>query len=515
MADETRVVYDDFSGGEYGHVGGANAPDNSFTGRNVTVYRTGLIGPRAGIKELAFTPGAGEFSNMWRVIADGADTSVGLGSTPDAWYVKASGSVYKKSASGTFNIGTITAPTRAPQAVHLGLGKYVLTNFLDATYIVNLNDNTITPITGAPGCTTVAIYSDRIFLANNGTSGGYKRVFYTEVGAYTTLPGANYFDVGSRAGVAAMLAQRDHLAIATEDGSWWVFRGAGSSASVRKITAADWPHWSFNPHAVANLTDDIILEMTPLGDWPATFDGTRIDHYYPAGPVGDSTPYTGTTGIRIMAGRRPQEALIIRPDATNGALGYVQRDGIWTLHTFPTDISYVGSATGTGQFTICKLGEAGVEEGAFYEYDMNLDRPAFTNDTHARPGDLSDDPNDSYFYLPEWWSKPGTEVRVRQVIVDFIKYNTGSTSNNLLTVELTCFGMFENDGTEAPASQSWEEDGSVAAAAGTAGVRDRRTFNFGEQGYGAGFQVVMAEVAGIAIRCITVVLDTQPSTPRF
>jgi hypothetical protein len=297
-----------------------------------------------------------------------------------------------------------------------------------------------------------------------------------------------------------------------EDGSWWQFRGAGSSASVRKITAADWPSWTFNPHAVTNLADDIILEMTPLGDWPATFDGTQVDHFYHVGPVGDSSPYTGPTGIRIMPGRRPQEALIVRPDATNGALIYLNRDGTWTLHTFPTDISYMGSATGSGQFTLCKKGVTGVVAGAFYDYDINLDRPAFTSDTHARPGDLSDVPLSAHFMLPEWWSKPGTEVRVRQVIVDFVKYATGASSNNLLTVQLTCFGMFNNDGTEAPAAQTWTESGSAAT---TTGVRDRATFNFGEQGYGAGFQINMASIAGIAIRAITVVLDSQPSTPRY
>lgn len=513
---EVRVVYDDFSVGEYGHAGGANAPDGSFTGRNVFVYRSGMIGPRPGIKASTIGGTAGTLSNAWRGIQDGS------GADADVWTVTTAGTVrFKKRSPGgySFTAGALTGAVTAskpPQATHLGLGKYALTNILDRTYIVDLTAMSGSPppapqplveITDSPGCSTIATYNSRLFVANNGTSGGFRRVFYTEPAVYTTFPAANYFDVPSKSGVAALVGQKDHLAILMEDGSWWVFRGSGTSASLRKVTSAEWPYWTLNHNSVTNLTDDLIVQMTSLGDWPATFDGSVADHLYLHGPNGDGVPFADGSKIKVLRNLRPTEATIILPDTVNGARIYLSRNGSWTIHTLPTNISHVASSIGSGNLLLSN----NTTPYEFYEFDINLDRPGFVGDTFARPGDLSDAPINAHFTLPEWWSKPGTETRVRQVIVDFVKFNTGAAANNNLTLSVSCFGMFANDGTEAPAIQSWSESPTLGS---TTGVRDRAVFNVGEQGFGAGFQIGLTAIVGVAIRAITVVLDSQPSSPR-
>jgi hypothetical protein len=502
MAD-IRVVYDRFNVGEYGHQGGSHAPDGSFTGRNVMVWRNGLIGPRPGLKASATAPTGGvAISNVWRIPADGA------ANTADMMWVTTTGVVVKaveSTGAKTTLTGSITAPTRAPQIVHTGVGTYILTNFGDQSYAIDLVANTVTAIAGSVGGTTIGMYSDRVFIANGGTTGNFRRVFYSEPADYTNFPALNFFDITGNSGVAALVGQRDHLSIAAEDGSWWVFRGAGSTGSLRKVTAADWPTHGFNPHACTNLADDLIVMMTPLGDWPSTFDGTTLEHNYLPSPSGDVTLYGDTTGIRVLPGRRPGEACMIVPDGTNGALLWVNQGGTWTIHRYPTNISSVATASSTNQFLLCDK-----TTPTFYVAAFDLNRPAFIGDSRARPGDLSDTPLDAHFTMPEWWSPPGTEVRVKQVIVDFVKYTTGVTTNGF-SVALTAFGLFQNDGTESPAAQAWSEAG---ASASTSGVRDRFVANFGSQGYGAGFQVSINSMVGVGIRTITVVLDNQPSSPR-
>jgi len=42
--------FSDFSSGEYGVVDPGKAPDNTFTGQNVQLYESGLVGVRPGLK---------------------------------------------------------------------------------------------------------------------------------------------------------------------------------------------------------------------------------------------------------------------------------------------------------------------------------------------------------------------------------------------------------------------------------------------------------------------------------
>jgi hypothetical protein len=499
---EQRIVYDDFSRGEYGHLGGRNAPAGSFTGRNIIRYRNGMVGPRPGIKASLVSPAAGTaLNNIWW--AQGAPNT-------DIWWVDSTGAV-KKSRFDTgviTAVGNIVAPAagKVAQAVDAGLGINYLTVQGDKCYTINLPAPSVTAHVGSVGGIDIAIKGDRLFVTNNGTA--FFTVYYSNAAAFATWTATDFFTVGAKAGVAGLVHQRDHLAILLQDGSWWAYRGIGSTASLRKITPGGWYPWVLNPHAKALMTDDRIAYMGPIGDWPIKFDGANIEHFPQAGPSGDVQPYSSVTGVRVLPVRRAGECAIILPDAVNGARVYLGRENdAWSIHTLPTGISELAASSGQGVIALTNKTTPSI-----YLWDLRIDRPAFTSDTYARPGDLSDTPVDAYFYLPEHWSTPGTEVRVRQVIVDFVKYQTGATGDDCgFNLDLKSFGQFENDGTESPTSQAWSEDGSAAS---TAGVRDRHVFNVGEQGFGAGFQVGFTGVKGVAIAGVTVVVDTQASRPR-
>lgn len=490
---ETRVIFDRFDGGEFGHIGPDQAPDGTYTGRNIMRYRNGMLGPRPGLKAVTGTPG-GTIVAMWA--SEGAvDT--------DVWWVLSTGAVQK------FNLGTgaVTAcgsagapGTKTPQAVYAGLGVFYMTIQGVGTYKVDVAAGTTTAVAGVAGGIDIAIVGERLFVTNDGTD--YFTVWYSNAGDFNTFDAANFFDVGAKAGVAGIVGQRDHLAIVLQDGSWWVYRGVGSNASLRKVTADNWHPWSFNPNAFELLANDEILLWCPQGDWPLRFDGASLAEDFLAGPSGDVAPYSTSSGIKVFGARRHGEALAIFPPSD---LMVVRRDEVYSLFTSTPAWVATGVDFGTGLYLL-------TDGTALWALDMRTDRPAFTSDSWARPGDLSDTPVDAYFHLPAWWSQPGTEVRVRQVIVDFVKYQTGATGDDCgFTLDLDIFGRYEVDGTASPAVAPalTSNDGT------TSGVRSRKVFNVGDQGYGAGFQVGLTGVRGVAVRAITVVVDTQASRPTI
>src|SRR5262245_32199582 len=55
MSVDFAIRFSDFSGGDFGLRDPALANANQISGENVTVYPSGLLGPRAGIKALPVT----------------------------------------------------------------------------------------------------------------------------------------------------------------------------------------------------------------------------------------------------------------------------------------------------------------------------------------------------------------------------------------------------------------------------------------------------------------------------
>lgn len=495
---ELRVIYDDFSAGEYGHLGPAKAPANSFSGRNVVRYQTGLLGPRAGMR--------------WRPLSGmpgGEVLGMGWSGTPgaDLWWIIGN-TVYSRNGSDVVQAWTpalAAAPTEGVQSIEAPTATTHMTSFGDKTYRLDHLAKTVNAIDGSPGGRSIAMMGERLFVA--GTVADLARTFYTDAADLTAFPPLNFFDTGGRAAVRAIFAQRDHLAIVMQDGEWWIYRGVGSSASQRRATAGGAHPWVMNANAAALLGSDEIALMPVGTDWPATFDGVRVDEVRSAGPDGNTLGYAGAAELKVLRGFRPEECVMVRPAA---GLVYLYRNGVWTLHSPSVGLSEFAVTNQQGVLHLTDGGAAGVAP-KFYDWKINLDRPAFTSDAQAQPGDDTDTPLSAYFSLPEWWSKPGTEARVRQVIVDFTKWNTGAPLANHMKLELLAFGMFRNDGTEAHNAQEWEEAGNVAS---TSGTRDRAVFNIGDQGFGAGFQVKLAHLRGVAVRAITVVLDSQPASPR-
>ena len=134
--------------------------------------------------------------------------------------------------------------------------------------------------------------------------------------------------------------------------------------------------------------------------------------------------------------------------------------------------------------------------------DFTLNRPAFTDDTHAQPGDLSDTPVDATLTLPEHWTESSDPVTVSEVVIDFVHYDTGASEDNQLVVTVTSLARGNESGTtNGTQTQTWT---LPTASSTTVGVEDRVRFPFHDQGSGAGWRVEITGIRGVKIREVVV-----------
>ena len=133
---------------------------------------------------------------------------------------------------------------------------------------------------------------------------------------------------------------------------------------------------------------------------------------------------------------------------------------------------------------------------------------AIASSTSPPPGDNSTTPNTCTLDLPAIPGSKGREVRVRQVIVDVVKWNTGAAVDNALALEARTYLRYNpvtsNRDDYATETQTWTEPGSYGS---TTGQRDRIIFNLGAEGWGGAVQVVFTAVKGLTIRSVEVVVE--------
>lgn len=501
------ITYDDFSAGEYGRLGADKAPANSFTGRDIILTEAGLLSVRPGADDMGLSG-----------VATGTVTTLGFNGTPgaDLWYIQGN-TVYARNGSAVAAMtGTLAVTPTTPVAWVESLpGITHITIDGDKCYKLDHVAKTVTALAGTPGGKSITVWGERLFVG--GSTANPQRVWFSDAAAFGTFGASSFFDVAARAGVAAIFDQRDHLAIALASGEWWIARGYDpTSRSLRRATGLGAHPWVFNVNAAAVLPDNRIAYL-PLGQrYPAFFNGSTVDdvRHLDTNTSGGSAIYDGPEDIRVLPGHRPDEA-VFRFGQT-----LVLRHGVWTYHEFANgSLSHLTVSDRQG--TIYMSDGGGVSTAPkFFRWRLDRERPGFASDSDTKPGDESatntngGTPIAGTVTFPRYWAPHGEEVRVRQVVVDFTKWNTGATPNLSMTLAVAPTGRFDLDGEGSlPTGQSWSEATS-AVAAGEAGVPARQTFNVGDQGFGGGFQVSLTGLRGVAIKAVHVIFDRQPERPR-
>lgn len=509
-------VFSDFSGGWYGTLDPAKVPDNMFDGRNILRYRDGSLGPRGGLK--TFNLGrttSGRITGMHHSLHATKNLLYVDGTT--IWSVNAD-----NTGANAVNLGSMSGASNTPVTDMLQPfanfdSQYSFVSNQSTTssgrlYRIDLNAGTITNIATSPNM-ALAFYGTRMIRPNA------LQILYSARLAPTSWPAANFITVSAKGSEIVYVTEfRNFLAILTRDGQWWALTGVpGVNDTLRRVVDSfARPAW-ISPFAVVPVQEGIYY-LSPVNNYPGMFDGAKLTDYpnLPMTPESNRSSYassesaTAYLGVRAFRGTDPSSPAFLLPSPTNRLL--LMHHGAWTLHEFDVNVGQAWTSDGRGRL----FGFGPVQAGAgtpAYTVDLHHDRPAFVSDTHCQPGDNSTTPLDAYIILPERWS-PSTEMwRVSEVVVDLVRWNTGSPVNNHLDVVVDSLGHGSqlDDGSQ---TKDWDQPGTLSPATDD-GERDRVRFTFGEQGYGAGWRVSLRNIKGVAIRAVTVNYEVESVDGRL
>lgn len=507
-------VYADWSGGWYGLLDPAKTPANMFDARNMILYANGAIGPRPGLKafNLGRTPG-GKVTAFYHTLA--TDNALLYIDGTHVWSVDDD------------NTGT--------DVVDYGALDGVPSNDLPAPFVNIDTDFTITSsetvgggsklyhvhlhtasmgVIPTGGTNTLSFYGVRLVKA------GFLQILYSNRLDPLTWSALGFIDIAPKGGEVVFVSeQRNHLTIVTRDGQWWVLTGVpGVNDTLRKINDTQISPAMLVPPAFIDVGDDLVYALSPVNNFPVFFDGANYKElpYLAMDPANPRASYassgnifTAYKSVKAIQGADNSSPAFILPNPTNQMLA--KHHGAWVLHQFSVNVGNSWASDGRGRVFCFGPIQAGAGTPA-YVMDLRLERPAFASDTFAQPGDNSITPVNATITFPEEWSPDGELLRVDEVVLDIIRWNTGAAANNHVDAVVTSMarGSELADGTQ---TKSWDQPVSSSPAT-QAGQRDRIKFAFGEQGDGSGWKLSLNNIRGITIRQVIVNYDKITGNSR-
>lgn len=513
------VTFDGWEGGEFGELGSREAAKKAigqerrvrlspgfwlptqFNGKNVMRYRDGLLGPRPGVKNLGIT-GLGNGKIKAHYGASDVGFVIVIGSTVYSFPV-----AYGGAATAWTMTDAIADPlTKPAEMVGIGNFEYVLA-FGFSTYKLTNSTKTCAKIpataTSMPAGRCTCLYQDRQLIG--GEAATPYRLRYSDPGSagWETFPATSYYDIPGFA-ITFMIPFRSGLLVGTQAGSFVYITGTlGSSAVIRTLTYQGAP--SDTAKAKLLATDEVVYMAHPQS-FISRYNGAVGSQERPLKFAGNNYELDSdqTPKYRALKLLGNDDWIFLSGSQLTGALNraLLHYDSVYTYHQWEQNIGAWGDSGGPGQALLVKDGTAGTPP-VFYVFDPEVQRPGFTTDANARPGDDSTTPLDAYAHLNQFFDPQGKELHVTGVIVDFKKWNTGAAATNHFDVTVRALGRYSNVPT-ASQTLAWDEAGASSSATGD----DYRTqFGFGDQGHGSGFEIWLDNIRGVAIRSITVIFD--------
>ena len=526
---EQVVVYDDFSGGEFGDLPPHQIRPNMWSGSNVFLTRQGRLSLRPGARDLdpPLTLSSGD-----DVVASGfigspasshwvAFNDVSSGTPATVRFRNLLSNSWDASRDMVFTLGTA-------DLVPGFLGVEVAT---ETAYFINpghamwrydVNG------TGIPATTQITLpftpdralakYKDRLFVSAG------NRVYYSNAGDFNTFASDQWFDVGFGPHVRWMGWQRDVLVLITQDSAVWEYRGTPGRDSLRRSYRGERHPWVFYNGRAQIVGNDDVVFIPVDRDYPAYYRNgqmSEVSYLNAMKGAGSQNDPEDVQSIRLF---RDDEVMFTFGAALHPETGkrrsLMYRNGAWCYidwgHIIFTDAPINPFMSSDQQGVVYMQGE--VANNMSWSWDSGLDRPGFSSDTYAQVGDYYQQPSrtsiDAHFRLPDWWSAPGESVIVKEVQVDFVKYETGQTDPTHFDVELHQLALGQS-GTRVTQLQAFDET-NAGIGGGSDGVRDRHKAlvppeaNIGT----AGFFIKIDGISAVAIEQIRVRIEVQPAEPR-
>jgi len=495
------VRYDDWSGGEYGTIGGRQAPRGSWSGLNMMLYRNGSVGPRAGVKFT--TPSGLPGGTMWGFASRPVPGADGLVVTGTGLYTF---DLSVPSAPASL-LGNLSQVPTAPVAILAVPGAVYVSSVGDRTYkeagagVVILNTY---------GGRYLATHGTRLVIGHlTETPGGpvfLRRLRWSDA-ANDTFSAANFADAGDPWHISALHPQRDVLTIAKQN-QWLVLTGSladlggtvGLDATIRRAARQDGP---------------LRIESATGADERVWFQGLFDRHpSFWTGSAATRLAYLEYTTSTPNAGSDASPSVLVaaldKPGSTERGAAFFSpgdgrlallHNGAWSFHSIGVGVSSPRLAVSDG---LLHIGGG----GAVLSWDYATDRPGDGTGV-ASQGDVSSTPVPANLVLPQWWASGGESVQVRSVIVEFDSYSTASPSSNHFDLLVDTLGPYQGDGVVTATAQAFDRPTS----GGTAGVAHRATFGI-DGSRGGGFAIRLDAIRGCAIRAVTAIVDIEAAWSR-
>lgn len=487
-------------------LGGDKAPAGSFHGKNVMVYATGLIGPRPGLRD--YTPASMPVGRVR-----------GLAETPvpdrEALFVIADTAYYSSFRDTSIAPVAFTGDNFGAYGGPIKL-KPDTTTFLVATLGADGGVWRLTPTSGvaaqlpdSPAGIDHEIYNAQLIVVAGDSTPRLLGSAPSADGVTYDFSDGMFIDVGDNWDAVAVYVQRNYLAIFKRN-SIHVLSGVFGTDNmvVRQISRTIAAH---KPWHVAIDNDDRIWWVPLFRENVATFNGTTIaqlaqyDGLEPRNGEDEQLPQK--RGVVAFEGQLTSTSAIATQYGDTASQAILSHNGVISFHEYEVPVSGLLYAQGNHvTFT-----DGGDESTAAHIYACNFeyDRPGFTTDDNARPGDGSNIPLDAEFELPYFFTKDGGSVRVRSVTVEVVKWNTG-VATNTLTCTATTLNRPQGAGDSTGTPQVWAE---AASAASVDGSHDRLVLPM-HLPKGQGFGIKLSGIVGVAIKSVTVNYETDPNLPR-
>lgn len=517
MAAQPSILFtvDNFSKGDYGTLGGERAPAGSFKGRNVLVYANGMVGPRPGLRDI--TPASmptGKLLFLRSTPVVGKDGLFCIGDT-----------VYRfdlgTPATSPTSIGTFTAVPIVPLHPFLTTDVFYVAVPGNQAYRIDPTNSTVGAVTDSPAGNDLIIRNGQMIISGDGDTNPFYRLLASLPGDVNNWSEGRFLDVGDNWQITALTIQRNYLAILKRNGAYVMsgILGDPDTEVLREVSTSTTTLWPWN---AALDPDDRFWFIPVFLDNIAQFDSATVqqlsrlqfdthEHDDPAGP-----PLV--QGAAIMEGDGTSATFAaLRAGSTQQMIA--QHNGAWTVHDFGATVSGMCDAD-HANLIVTDGGDTGVT-AKVYSTTFKLNRPAYVSDAQCAPGDNSDTPLDAYVTPPQWWSPAGREVEVRQVVVDFKSWDTGTTETNHFDVVVRVLGRTQDpdvqyaeivyDTSVDAAPLPFDQDPALSTS-DAEGTRQRRKFNF-LCVPGAGVEITIKNIRGCAIRSYTVLEKKQDQAP--
>lgn len=507
------VVWDDFSGGEFGDISPEDARPNQWTGLNVLVYRNGEIGPRPGLRS---------FSNT--NLPNGVVRAIGFNGTPNASFWIATGTAIWVYNDGSDDWDQATGAADASWPAETfgietdGGETYVIAQDDDlyridhadgASTLTKVGD-ALTALNGSMG-PALSMYRDRLYIAEKSN-----RVYYSGADDFTSWTDTNFFPVGNSAVIRGLYWQRDALIIVKQDSSIWRYQGVPSAATLRRVSNGGRHPWSWFPGRAIIMPDDTGWFVPVNRDYPARFNGSTLD----ADTLSHLRLLSGVEGtvsfgdVNVLPLDEDDEVMLT---ITSGSYSgepraLMFRNGTWSRHEWGNSDIVSLAATDRQVRVLLQDGGDVAAPPALFTFDTELDRPATTSDTYAQPGDGTDTPLSASLATGYFEPKQGHEVTIKAVVVDFTKYNHGDSATNHFDLTARLLHHQEGEGTTDVALDPFDEATSAGSATGD---RDRHISRGMTGGFlpANGFQIRLDNIRGVTIRAIRVYVDQHETQP--